>query len=1126
VECGIARIVSTWSDSLRVALDEAIGGSKARALAGRYAEAFSAAYREAFSVEQAIGDIDILQRLSEARPRAVNLYRRERDGEDRVNLKVFSRGGALPLSERVPLLENLGFHVISERTYRIAPADASEGERVWLHDMTLERAFGGTVDIVAVEGPIEAALLALSRGLAESDGFNRLILEAGLGWRDVAMLRALGRYLRQIGITFGLNYLALTLARHPAVATRIVALFYARFDPRAESGRAEAEARLRAEIEEHLTVVTSLDEDRILRRFVNLVQAAVRTNFFQIEPNGLPRATIAFKFDDRLIDDLPLPKPLYEIYVYSPRVEGVHLRFGMVARGGLRWSDRPQDFRTEVLGLVKAQQVKNAVIVPVGAKGGFFPKQLPPPSDRQAWLAEGTESYKTFVRTLLQLTDNLDGDRVVPPQNTVRHGGDDPYLVVAADKGTATFSDIANAIAAEIGFWLGDAFASGGSHGYDHKAMGITARGAWEAVKRHFREMDVDIQTEPVTVAGVGDMSGDVFGNGMLLSQAIKLVAAFDHRDIFLDPSPDPVVSWTERKRLFDLPRSSWRDYDVSLISPGGGVFSRQAKSIPLSPEIKILLGFDQAAATPAEVMRAILRAPIDLLYFGGIGTYVRAATETDEQVGDRANDAVRITGEEVRAKVISEGANLACTQRGRIEAARRGIRLNTDAIDNSAGVNTSDVEVNIKIALSTPEREGRLSFEARNKLLIEMTGEVAHLVLRNNYLQTLALSLAERRGLADLGFAQRLMQTLEREGRLSRSVEFLPDDAALSERALRGEALTRPELAVLLAYAKLDLHDKILDSRVPDEPFFARELDRYFPAGMRQHFPNAIAAHRLRRDIIATQLANAIVNRGGPTVVTRLVDQTGVDAPAIAAAYAATRDTFDLSTLNAAIDALDGAVPGAIQLRLYGELQDLLLSRMVWFIRNIDWTPGSLAGVVSLYRQGVAEIEQTLPEILSEAARETWRKRTQEIVAEGAPEGLAQRLAALQDLVAAPDIVLVAKKSGHPTVEVARTHFAVEDMFRLGAIAGAARAIPVVDTYDRLALDRAIDSVAAAHRRLTAEVIGHGQTGPEAVEAWNTARGGEVGRIRTAIDAIFVSGLTLSKLTVAASLLGDLTRA
>ncbi len=671
------------------------------------------------------------------------------------------------------------------------------------------------------------------------------MLEAGLGWRDAAMVRALGRYLRQIRITYAQDYLAETLARHGSLAALVVKLFYARFDPREENGkpRAAAEAAIRAEIEDRLRNVTSLDDDRILRRFVNLVEAAVRTNFFQIDSNGLPRQTIAFKFECAKVEGLPLPKPLYEIFVYSPRVEGVHLRFGKVARGGLRWSDRPQDFRTEVLGLVKAQQVKNAVIVPVGAKGGFVPKQLPPPSDRQAWLAEGTESYRIFVRTLLQLTDNIEGERIVPPADTVRHDGDDPYLVVAADKGTATFSDIANALSAEKGHWLGDAFASGGSQGYDHKKMGITARGAWEAVKRHFREMDIDIQYESVTVAGVGDMSGDVFGNGMLLSRAIRLVAAFDHRDIFLDPDPDPETSFKERERLFALPRSSWQDYDRSLISKGGGVFPRSAKSIPLSAEVQALLGLDEAQATPAEVMSAILRAQVGLLWFGGIGTYIRASSETDEQVGDRANDPIRITGGEVRAKVIGEGANLGATQRGRIEAARAGVRLNTDAIDNSAGVNTSDLEVNIKIALNGPERDGRLDEASRNWLLADMTDDVARLVLRNNYLQALALSLAERRGVADLGFARRLMQVLEQEGRLDRGVEDLPDDTALAERARRGEALTRPELAVLLAYAKLALHDQLLGSPVPDDPYLAKELERYFPFELRDRVPGR---HRL----------------------------------------------------------------------------------------------------------------------------------------------------------------------------------------------------------------------------------------------------------------------------------------
>ncbi|HYF53570.1 MAG TPA: NAD-glutamate dehydrogenase domain-containing protein, partial [Salinarimonas sp.] len=1120
IEAGIRAIVRTWGDALRDTLVETVGGTRARALAARYADAFSAAYREAFDASTAIEDINTLERLSEARPRAVDIYRREGDPATRINLKAFSRGADLTLSARVPLLENLGFRVVNERTYHVALG----GERVWLHDMTLERASGGEIDIGAIERPIEAALLALLRGLAESDGYNRLVLEAGLGWRDVAMIRALGQYLRQIRVPYAQDYIAATLARHPAIAARLVALFYARFDPRNEDPAA-AEAAVRAEIEEALRGVTSLDDDRILRRFVNLIEAAQRTNFFQIDDTGLPRATIAFKFACARVEQLPLPRPLYEIFVSSPRIEGVHLRFGKVARGGLRWSDRPQDFRTEVLGLVKAQQVKNAVIVPVGAKGGFVPKQLPPASDRAAWFAEGTESYRIFIRTLLQLTDNIVGAGIVPPADTVRHDGDDPYLVVAADKGTATFSDTANAISLEKGHWLGDAFASGGSQGYDHKAMGITARGAWEAVKRHFREMDVDIQTTPFTVAGVGDMSGDVFGNGMLLSGAIRLVAAFDHRDIFLDPDPDPARSFAERKRLFDLPRSSWGDYDRALISEGGGIFPRSAKSIPLSPQVRALLDLDKAEATPQEVMTAILGARVDLLWFGGIGTYVRAGAETDESVGDRANDPIRVTGAALRAKVVGEGANLGLTQLGRIEAARAGVRLNTDAIDNSAGVNTSDVEVNIKIALSTPERDGRLDEAARNRLLADMTDEVGRLVLRNNYLQSLALSLSGARGAGDIGFLQRLMQGLEREGRLDRDVEFLPDDAALLERARLGEGLTRPELAVLLAYAKLALYDRLLESPVPDDPYLGRELERYFPAAMRERFPDAIAGHRLRREIIATQLSNAIVNRGGPTIVSRLADQTGADAPTIAAAYAATRDSFGLVELNGAVDALDAQAAGAVQLRLYGELQDLLMNRIVWFIRNVDFTAAPLDEVVGRYRTGIDELKSTFATALSPASRSVYEGAVADLAGQGVPDALARQIAALPILVAGPDVVLVASRTGRPTPEIAATHFAVDDAFRLGALAGAARAVSVTDYFDRLALDRAVDAIASAHRRLTAEVAARGGSGPDAVAAWSAARGADVARIRTGVEAIVASGLTLSKLTVAASLLGDLAR-
>jgi glutamate dehydrogenase len=1124
LETGIAEITRTWRDGLREMLAARIGGARARELAARYGDAFSAGYREVFTAEQAVADIEILERLSPERPRAVRLHRQPGDTAARVDLCLFSLGTALPLSERVPILENLGFRVLDERTYRIDVKDHGDAGPIWLHDMEIERASGAAINIPAVEPSIEEALLALFRGLVESDGFNRLILEAGLSWRDASLLRSFGRYMQQIRVPYGQDYLAAALTRYGAIAARIVALFDARFDPRlADTERTARQDSIKAEIETALADVASLDDDRILRRFVNLVEAAVRTNYFQTGEASQSRSTIACKFDCRRIEDLPLPRPLFEISVYSPRVEGLHLRFGRVARGGIRWSDRPQDYRTEVLGLVKAQQVKNAVIVPVGAKGGFIAKKLPSPADRQAWMAEGTESYRIFVDALLELTDNIGPDGIVPPPDTVRHDPDDPYLVVAADKGTATFSDTANAIAIARGFWLDDAFASGGSHGYDHKAMGITSRGAWESVKRHFRAMDIDIQREPVRVVGVGDMSGDVFGNGMLLSRTLKLIAAFDHRDIFLDPNPDPAVAWTERKRLFDLPRSSWADYNRALISRGGGVFPRSAKSIALTPEAQTALGLSRDAATPAEVMHAILQAEVELLWFGGIGTYVRASTETDAEVGDRANDAIRITGAEVRAKVIGEGANLGVTQRGRIEAAQHGIRLNTDAIDNSAGVNTSDVEVNIKIALATPLRDGRLDKAARNALLPQMTDEVAALVLRNNYLQSLALSLAERRAAADIGLDQRLMLRLEQDGRLDRAVEFLPDTAALTERSRRGEGLTRPELAVLLAYAKLTLHDDLLDSRVPDDPYLCRELASYFPALLRERFPDAIATHRLRRDIIATRLANAIINRGGPAIVARLADETGADASTIALAYAATRDSFGLSELNAEIDALDDRVPGALQLELYAALQDLLLDRMVWFIRNVELSGGVLDTVVERFRAGILEVAQGLDDTLPPLAAQARMARAAELTAQGVPQELARRLSAIGHLAAGTDTVLVASRTGRGAAEVAAIHFAVEERFRLRAILDAARGIAVADHFDQLALHRAIDGIADAHRRLTAQAVAIGGSGSAAVETWCANRPGPVKRIRETVESIVGPGLTLSKLMVAAGLLADL---
>ncbi|HUI11988.1 MAG TPA: NAD-glutamate dehydrogenase [Xanthobacteraceae bacterium] len=1120
---GVEAIVRSWIDGLREALAAGHDLTLGRTLFARYRDAFPIDYREIYPAPTAVADIRVIEGLTSERPLGVDFYRQDGAAPSRAGLKIFSHNRAISLTARVPVLENMGFRVLDERTYHIRPAGAAE---VWFYDMELESASGQPIDLAALEARLEACFLVVMGKTAESDGYNALVLAAGLGWREVALIRAISRFLRQIRVPYSQDYMWATLSRYPRLAAQIVCLFGARFDPHfqvAAQERTAREAAIVAELEAALQAVEGLDEDRILRHFINAVSAAIRTNYYQLGRDGRAKELIAIKFSSRKVDGLPLPRPLYEIFVYSPRVEAVHLRFGKVARGGIRWSDRPQDFRTEVLGLVKAQNVKNAVIVPVGAKGGFVPKFLPA-GPREAVQAEGIATYKMFISTLLDITDNIGtgASSVIPPPDVVRHDGDDPYLVVAADKGTATFSDIANELAIAHDFWLGDAFASGGSAGYDHKKMGITARGAWESVKRHFQEMDVDIATTPFTVVGIGDMSGDVFGNGLLRERTTKLLAAFDHRDIFIDPDPDPERSFAERRRLFELPRSSWQDYDKTLLSKGG-VYPRAAKEIRLSPEAQNLFRVGERL-TPQELIRAVLKATVDLIYFGGIGTYVRAAAESDEAVGDRANDGIRIAGRDLRCKVIGEGANLGMTQRGRIEAAFHGVRLNTDAIDNSAGVNTSDMEVNIKIALSIPLRDGRLTMDGRNALLAGMTDDVAHLVLRNNYLQTLALSLAQRRGLEDFGFLQRLIQTLEARGLLDRTVEFLPDDMQLAERRRRSEAFTRPELSVLLAYAKLTLYEELLESAVPDDAYLARELGRYFPKAIDERFPDALEHHRLRREIIATHLANSMINRGGPSLIVRIADQTGAAPASIASAFAAVRDSYGMTALNGAIDRLDNKIPGRLQLDLYAAVQDLLLDRIVWFLRNVDRAKG-LADVVAHYRDGIAAVSAALDGVLSQDLREARAARRQELGAAGVPEELAGNLADLRALTAAPDIVLVADRTGKPIVEVAATYFAAGTFFRLDRIASAAASIPIADYFDRLALDRARDTIGDAERRLTAAMVGNGAAGAGAVEAWVAPRKNEVERIRIAIAEIANSGLTLSKLAVAASLLGDLVK-
>jgi glutamate dehydrogenase len=1120
LESDVSRLMKTWPDLLLEALAVVHDPIAARDLFARYGEAFSATYRDAFPPATAVQDIATIEAMSADAPLGVEFQRGDGGA---ARLKLWSHGRPLPLSERVPVLEHMGFTVVDESTYHAEPR-GRRASQFWLHDMQLEFIGDGATEFESAKPRLDDCFGAVMYADAEDDGYNALVLVAGLSWRRVALVRTLSRYLRQISVPYSQDYMWATLVKHAGLAARIFALFEARFDPAlavSPQQREEREAAIAAEIDVGLGKVESLDEDRILRHFVNAVQSALRTNYYQTDARGAAKPVIAIKFDSRKLDGMPLPRPRYEIFLCSPRLEAVHLRFGPVARGGIRWSDRPQDFRTEVLGLVKAQQVKNAVIVPVGAKGGFVPKRLTT-GNRDAIQSEGVATYRIFMSTMLDMTDNLDLERVVPPPDLVRHDGDDPYLVVAADKGTATFSDIANEIARAHGFWLDDAFASGGSAGYDHKKMGITARGAWESVKRHFREMNVDIAASPFTVVGVGDMSGDVFGNGMLRARTIKLVAAFDHRDIFIDPDPDPQLGFKERQRLFNLPRSSWQDYDRYLISPGGGVFSRAAKEITLSAQVRAALGLTVQRATPQEVINAILRAPVDLLWFGGIGTYVKASGESNEAVGDRANDAIRVTGAELRCKVIGEGANLGMTQRGRIEAAFRGIRLNTDAIDNSAGVNTSDVEVNLKIALSIPMGDGRLQRPERNALLASITDEVAALVLRNNYQQTLAISLAERRGLEDLGFQQRLMQTLEKRQLLDRAVEFLPDDMEIAERRRRAAPLTRPELAVLLAYAKLSLHDDLLNSSVPDDPYLARELGRYFPPSISSRFPDALERHRLRRDIISTGLANSMINRGGPTLVVRIADQTGASVDRIAGAFAAVRDSFGLTALNTAIEELDGEIAGAAQLTLFVAVQNLLLDRIVWFLRNVDLGQG-LAGIVAHYQSGIAAVADALERMASQDATQARAARTAALAAEGVPDALARRLADLPALAAAADAVLIADRTGKPVVEAAQTYFAAIAYFQLDRLVGAAGDIKVADYFDRLALDRALDAIGDAMRRIAAEMSASG-SGAASVASWVKAKDGAE-RVRQAVQEIATSGLTLSKLSVAASMLGDLAR-
>jgi glutamate dehydrogenase len=1113
LEEGVRDIVRTWDDAIAETA-ETLG------VEGGYAEIaarFPESYRGSFSAAEALHDAQRVSQVSAANPIAIDYYRHKDQPPEQAALKIHHFGSPVALSRRVPLLENIGFRVISERTFEVSDG---QGDTIFLHDMELENAFGKPIDLKDGGALFEQVFLSVWRGEADNDGYNALAQTAGLTAREILILRTYGRYLQQAGIPQSQEFIAGVLNRYPQIARALHGLFVARLDPAQQGDSDVVTKHLKSAVRDALADVPSLDDDTIIRRYLNLIDCSLRTNHFAPAKAGV---SLAIKLDSRRVDGLPDPKPWREIFVYGPEVEGVHLRFGPVARGGLRWSDRAQDYRTEVLGLVKAQQVKNAVIVPVGAKGGFLPKLLPAGGSRDAVFAAGTSAYVNFVSSLLSITDNLDLNGVVPPKDVVRRDTDDPYFVVAADKGTATFSDTANAISQAHDFWLDDAFASGGSAGYDHKKMGITARGAWEAVKRHFREMNRDIQTEAFTVVGVGDMSGDVFGNGMLLSREIRLIAAFDHRDIFIDPTPDAEASFVERERMFALPRSSWQDYDKSKISAGGGIFPRSQKSITLSQAAADAVGLGKTVASPAEIMNAILKAPVDLLWFGGIGTYVRATTETNQDAGDRANDAIRVTAAEVRAKAIGEGANLGVTQRARIEYGLLGGRCNSDAIDNSGGVNSSDVEVNIKIALATAMRSGSLTRAARNKLLASMTEEVGQLVLTNNYRQTLAISLAEMRGTADIPHQQRFMAGLEARKLLDRKIEMLPSDAALVERAARNEPLTRAELGVLLAYAKMVLLDDLAASALPDEPYLERDLTEYFPDKMAKKYASEIATHRLRREIIATQLANDAINRGGPTFVSRLQDMTGCPPAEVIEAYALVRDGFGLPALYAEIDALDAKIDGQAQLGLYQAVGRLVYNQTVWFLRNGDSAP--LGDRIAALAAARRTIEPKLAQMLPADMRARHQARVDALALSGAPAKLAERLALLGLAELVPEMAQVAKLGNASVDAAAKAILAINAHFRIGRIEEAARTIAPTDYYDGLALSRAHDMIAAARRGMAVAALSQHGAAADPVSDWIAAGGERIERARGRLQNLTESGeISLSRLSVAAGLMNDLT--
>lgn len=1136
LEKRLVRAARSWSEGIAEVLREGRDVSEAKELAAIWSEAFPASYRVDYEVEDALEDIARFEKYGAAAERAegtvqerpgVHVYLPEGAGatlEEDARVKLYMLEPK-SLSQILPYFHNLGLEVLDERPFEIETADRRD---FFLYDLGLK--YPAKVDPVSTGQLLAESFGAAVTGAAESDSFDRLVLREGLQWRKITVLRAYARYMRQMGNTNSFGFMADTLLANPRVTKGLTALFAARFDPSLnDEERNEAQASARKDLDLAIEKVETLDADRVLRTFVNLIEATLRTNYYQNKPH------LSFKLDPARLEGLPFPRPMFEIWVYAPRVEGVHLRFGKVARGGLRWSDRREDFRTEILGLVKAQTVKNAVIVPTGAKGGFFAKQLPDPTvDRAAWMAEGIESYKTFIRGLLDITDNLltegDSERLVPPSDVVRHDDDDSYLVVAADKGTATFSDIANGLAAEYGFWLGDAFASGGSVGYDHKAMGITARGAWESVKRHFSELDLDTQTQPFTAVGVGDMSGDVFGNGMLLSRHIRLLAAFDHRHIFLDPNPDEEASFAERQRLFELPRSSWDDYDKSLISEGGGVFARQAKSIPVSPQVRTALGLpaETTELSPPELLRAVLLAPADLLYNGGIGTYVKASTETNASVGDKANDAIRVDGRDLRVKVVGEGGNLGMTQRGRIEAALQGVILNTDAIDNSAGVDCSDHEVNIKIFVDRMVAAGKLSAEERSGFLASMTDEVGRLVLEDNIDQNILL-LNDRTKVAEWSPSyERLMDWLEKTADLKRDLEALPSTEALRERLQQGQGLTSPELSVLAAYAKIELATALRESDLADDPWFRQTLRAYFPAQLRERFDAELDTHPLRREIIATVVANDMINLGGITFAFRVMEETSASEAAVAKAFVALREIYELDQMVGELNSLPASFPTEHWSAVHLDIRRLLDRAVRWLLGQ-GTVSRPIADVVSEFKPVMEPMRAHLLDYLRGDDRERvagWLETAREWEL---PEGLALRWAELFESFVLLDIAKIAHGRKEPVNEIAAVYYTVFNRFHADSLLERISSLPRQDRWQALARAALRDDLYSTISDMTMAVLDAtaASDSPEArLKDWEAQNAEQLSRAKSMFDEVnSLEADDMASLSVALRLLRSIVR-